>query len=206
MHHPASLRPGHATLPIGDIDAGAGVTGRERVDQLRPVDHDLFDMLRQRRADPVAVVTAVARNSRGRGPVGRDAPSRAGFTATTFATVSLNPPRVSFCHDPAAPTASVLERAEHVAVHLLAANQTQAATIFATSGIDPFASYPYWESGPFGLPLLTGVLGVLLCQVVHRISVGDQSMVIAEPLALSAGIDGDPLLHHHGGYATVTSV
>lgn len=204
MHHLASLHPGHASLPTGDIDAGSGVTGRERVDQLRPVDQGLFDMLRQRQADPVAVVTAVARNASG--PVGRDAPLRAGFTATTFTTVSLNPPRVSFCHDPAAPAASVLERAEHVAVHLLAANQTQAATIFATGGIDPFASYPYWESGPFGLPLLTGVLGRLLCRVVHRIPVGDRSMVIAEPLALSAGIDGDPLLHHHGGYATVTPV
>ncbi|MEV6690936.1 flavin reductase family protein [Micromonospora sp. NPDC051196] len=204
MHHPAPLRAGHPTLPIGDIDAGVTTAGRERVDQLRPVDEDLFDALRQRQASPVTVVTAVARNGRSAGPGDLDTSRRVGFTATTFTIVSLNPPRVSFCHDPAAST--VLERAEHVAVHLLVANQTEAATIFATSGIDPFAEYPYWESGPFGLPLLTGVLGRLLCRVVHRISVGDQSMVIAEPLALSAGIDGDPLLHHQGGYATATSV
>ncbi|TCB92111.1 flavin reductase [Micromonospora zingiberis] len=207
MHHPAPLRAGHPTLPIRDNHAGAGVTtaGRDRVDQLRPVDPDLFDTLRQRQASTVTVVTAVARNTRPACLGDLGTPLRAGFTATTFTTVSLHPPLVSFCHDPAAPSAPVLDRAEHVAVHLLAANQTEAATIFATRGVDPFAGYPYWEPGPFGLPLLTGVLGRLLCRVVHRIPAGDHAVVIAEPLALSTGIDGDPLLHHHGSYTTAAS-
>ncbi|MEW2472228.1 flavin reductase family protein [Micromonospora gifhornensis] len=204
MQHPAPLRASNTILPRRDTDTGVTTAGRDRVDQLRPVDGDLFERLRQQQVGTVTVVTAVARNNRSACLGGLGATPRAGFTTTSFTTVSLDPPRVSFSHDTAAPTAPVLDRAEHVAVHLLAANQTEAATVFATPGVDPFAAYPYWEAGPFGLPLLTGVLGRLLCRVVHRIPVGDHTLVVAEPLALSVGVDGDPLLHQPGGYATAT--
>ncbi|MGC5030694.1 flavin reductase family protein [Micromonospora sp. DT229] len=201
MQHPVPLRESHPTLPIRDLDGGVTTAGRDRVDQLRPVDQELFDTLRHRQVAMVAVVTAVARNTRS---AGLREPLRAGFTATSFTTVSVRPPRVSFCYDTTTPVAAVLDRAEHVGVHLLAANQTEAAAVFGTVGVDPFAAYPYWESGPFGLPLLTGVPGRMLCRVVHRVPTGDQTLVIAEPLALSVGIDGDPLLHHRGSHATAT--
>ncbi|MEU5550303.1 MULTISPECIES: flavin reductase family protein [unclassified Micromonospora] len=178
---------------------------RSRTDELRPVDPELFRTLLRRQASTVTVVTAVARGTRPAclGDVG--APLRAGFTATSFTSVSLDPPLVSFCLGATSSSSPVLDRAEHVAVHLLAANQTEAARIFAAKGVDRFAAYPYWEAGPFGLPLLTGVLARLLCRVVHRVPAGDHSLVIAEPLALAEGVDGAPLLHHRGGYTTAAA-
>ncbi|RIV39774.1 flavin reductase family protein [Micromonospora radicis] len=155
-------------------------------DQLRPVDPDLFRTLLGRPTGAACVVTAVARGSRPACLGDLGAPLRSGFTATSLTAVSQNPPLVSFQPDPISSGALLLDRAEHVAVHLLGADQIEVAAIFATNGVDPFVAYPRWAAGPFGLPLLTGVLGRLLCRVVRRVPAGGQR-VIAEPLALSAG-------------------
>ncbi|SBT37206.1 flavin reductase family protein [Micromonospora auratinigra] len=171
--------------------------------ELLPVDRDTFRALLRRQASTVTVVTAVARGTADPSCLGGLAePVRAGFTATSFTSVSLHPPLVSFCLGVESSSWPVLARAEHVAVHLLAAGQREAARVFATSGIDRFAAYPHWTAGPFGLPLLDGVLGRLLCRVVRRVPAGDHTLVLAEPLALGAGEDGDPLVHHRGGYTT----
>ncbi|MGN9809908.1 flavin reductase family protein [Micromonospora sp. BQ11] len=170
---------------------------------LLPVDRDLFRGLLRRQAATVTVVTAVARGTWNRACLGgAGEPVRAGFTATSFTSVSLDPPLVSFCLGVASSSWPVLARAEHVAVHLLAAGQRDAARIFATSGIDRFAAYRDWAPGPFGVPLLHGALAQLLCRVVDRVPAGDHTLVIAEPLALGAGVDGDPLVYHQGGYTT----
>lgn len=170
---------------------------------LRPVDRELFRALLRRQAATVAVVTAVLPGSHDPACLGGLGTAvRVGFTATSFTSVSLEPPLVSFCLDVASSSWPVVAHAEHVAVHLLGAGQRDAARIFATSGIDRFAAYRRWSTGPFGVPLLDGVLTQLFCRVVHRLPAGDHSVVIAEPLALGSGEDGDPLIYHRGGYTT----
>ncbi|MGK5518084.1 flavin reductase family protein [Micromonospora sp. URMC 107] len=171
--------------------------------ELLPVDRDLFRALLRRQAATVTVVTTVAAAAGGPAhPDGSDEPVRAGFTATSFTSVSLDPPLVSFCLGTASSSWPVFARAEHVAVHLLGAHQREAARVFATGGIDRFAAYPHWTPGPFGVPLLSGVLARLLCRVAHRVPAGDHTLFVAEPLALGGGEDGDPLIHHRGGYTT----
>jgi flavin reductase (DIM6/NTAB) family NADH-FMN oxidoreductase RutF len=166
--------------------------------ELRPVDRDLFRTLLRRQAATVTVVTAPGQSpGRGRPPL-----PPAGFTATSFTSVSLDPPLVSFCLGRSSSSWPTVERAEHLAVHLLAAGQHEVARTFATSGIDRFARHQGWSEGPFGVPVVDGALAVLLSRVVHRVTAGDHSIVIAEPLALGAGEDGDPLVHHRGGYTT----
>ncbi|KXK60055.1 flavin reductase [Micromonospora rosaria] len=151
-----------------------------------PVDQESFREMLRRRAATVAVVTAVARPA---GPPGRGGGGlvRAGVTATSFTAVSVDPPLVSFCLDAASAHAPVLARAEHVAVHLLATGQEDAARTFADGGVGRSVGYPEWVPGPFGLPLLSGVLARLLCRVVHRLPIEGRTLVIAEPLALGGG-------------------
>ncbi|MGC5329207.1 flavin reductase family protein [Micromonospora sp. DT62] len=169
---------------------------------LLPVDRDLFRALLRRQAATVTVVTAVAPGAAPGHPDASGGPVRAGFTATSFTSVSLDPPLVSFCLGTASSSWPVFARAEHVAVHLLGAHQREAARVFATGGIDRFAAYPHWTPGPFDVPLLTGALARLLCRVAHRVPVGDHTLFVVEPLALGGGEDGDPLVHHRGGYTT----
>ncbi|MGN9907436.1 flavin reductase family protein [Phytohabitans sp. LJ34] len=156
---------------------------------LAPVDPDAFRALLRRQAASVAVVTAA-----GVPPVG--------FTATSFTSVSLRPPLVSFCLDRASSSWPTVARAGHVAVHLLDADQRDVARTFATSGIDRFAAHPGWQAGPYGVPLLDGTLAWLLCRVTQRVLAGDHAVVLAEPVAGEPG-DGSPLLYHMGRYAAL---
>ncbi|MFC4145152.1 flavin reductase family protein [Micromonospora mangrovi] len=166
--------------------------------ELRPVDSDLFRSLLRRQASTVTVVTAPGLTPNRHLP----ALPPAGFTATSFTSVSLDPPLVSFCLGRSSSSWPTVDRAEHLAVHLLAADQQEVARIFATSGIDRYAAHPGWRQGPFGVPLIDAALAVLLCRVVRRIDAGDHTIVLGEPLALGTGADGDPLVHHRGGFTT----
>ncbi|MFG1775666.1 flavin reductase family protein [Micromonospora sp. NPDC049048] len=155
----------------------------------QPVDPDTFRALLRRQAASVAVVTAP-----GTPPVG--------FTATSFTSVSLRPPLVSFCLDRSSSSWPTVAGAEHVAVHLLGADQQDVARTFATRGIDRFAACPGWQYGPYGVPLLHGPVAWLLCRVTERVLAGDHAIVLAEPLAGRHG-EGAPLLYHMGRYAAL---
>jgi flavin reductase (DIM6/NTAB) family NADH-FMN oxidoreductase RutF len=135
----------------------------------------------------VAVVTAVA---------GAD---RAGFTATSITSVSLDPPLVSFCvgrHTSSWPT---FDAARHFGVTILAADQEPVARRFAASGVDRFAGIS-WHSGRDGVPLLGGALAWLTCQIEHRFPAGDHTLVLGRVLAAVSGRDGRPLIYHAGRY------
>lgn len=154
--------------------------------ELRPVDQHSLRALLHRQASAVTVVTVPGRSA------GRHLPPLppAGFTATSFTPVSLEPPLVSFRLGRASSHWPTVARAEHLAVHLLAAEQQEVARIFAASGIDRLAAHPGWGVGPFGVPLIADALAVLLCTVVRRIEHGDHTTVLGAPLALGAAPGG----------------
>ncbi|MGW4460943.1 flavin reductase family protein [Micromonospora sp. NBC_01796] len=163
------------------------------ITELDPVGTGQFRALLRRQAATVTVVTAPADPDAGL--------PAAGFTATSFTSVSLEPPLVSFCLDRGSSSWPTVSRAGYVAVHLLAETQQDVARTFAVSGIDRFAAHPGWQPGPHGVPLLHGVLTWLVCRVVDRLTAGDHSIVLAQPLTGSHGDDGAPLLYHQGAYA-----
>jgi flavin reductase (DIM6/NTAB) family NADH-FMN oxidoreductase RutF len=153
-----------------------------------PLDANRFRSLLRRQASTVTVVTAP-----GRPPVG--------FTATSFTSVSLRPLIVSFCLGRGSSAWPTLVRADHIAVHLLAAGQQELARTFATSGIDRFAGSTAWRTGPYDVPILDGTLAWLLCRVVDLVFAGDHAVVLAEPLIGDHDESGPPLLYHDGRYA-----
>jgi len=149
---------------------------------------DLFRALLRRHAAGVVVITAP-----GERPVG--------FTATSFTSVSLNPPLVSFCLNRASSSWPTMAAAAHVGVHVLTDAQEDLARTFATKGADRFAPPTRWHVGPHGIPVLDDVHAVLLCRVSDRIPAGDHAIVLAEL------VDGghtdqatQPLLYHMGRY------
>jgi len=161
------------------------------------VDADLFRALLRHQASTVTVVTAP----------GTPAGTRpAGFTATSFTSVSLVPPLVSFCLGRTSSSWPAVARAGHVAVHLLSHRQQELARRFATSGVDRFAAPTAWRTGPHGVPVLDGTLAWLVCRVADRVVAGDHAVVLAEPLLAQAGRDDSPLLYHQGRYACLAPV
>ncbi|GAA4262391.1 flavin reductase family protein [Dactylosporangium darangshiense] len=147
---------------------------------------DLFRSLLRRHAAGVVVITAAGARP-------------AGFTATSFTSVSLDPPLVSFCLDRRSSSWPTLERAEYVGVHVLTEAQEELARRFATSGIDRFAAPVAWQPGPHGVPVLSGALAVLVCRVADRVHAGDHAIVLASPIH-GEHSEGAPLLYHDGRY------
>jgi flavin reductase (DIM6/NTAB) family NADH-FMN oxidoreductase RutF len=153
------------------------------------VDADLFRAMLRRHAAAVVVVTAP-----GEPP--------AGFTATSFTSVSLDPPLVSFCLAHTASAWPAVQTAEVIAVHVLAQGQEQVARTFATRGIDRFAAHGAWHRGPGGVPVLEGVLATLVCRIHQRVEAGDHTIVLATPESGEhlADLGVTPLVYHDGRY------
>lgn len=153
------------------------------------VNASLFRTLLRRHAAAVVVITAP-----GEPP--------AGFTATSFTSVSLDPPLVSFCLAHTASAWPAVADADIVAVHVLTEEQEHVARTFSTRGIDRFAEHGDWEAGPGGVPLLGGVLARLVCRVVRRVRAGDHTIVLASPETGLVHDDQDatPLVYHDGSY------
>ena len=154
------------------------------------VDADLFRALLRRHAAAVVVITAP-----GEPP--------AGFTATSFTSVSLDPPLVSFCLAHSASAWPAVQTTELIAVHVLTKEQEQVARTFATRGIDRFAAHGSWRPGPGGVPLLDGVLATLVCRVFQRVEAGDHTIVLASPEigSVHEDLEATPLVYHDGSYA-----
>ncbi|RII14684.1 Flavin-dependent monooxygenase, reductase subunit HsaB [Streptomyces sp. YIM 130001] len=130
-------------------------------------------------------------------------PGPAGFTATSFTSVSLRPALVSFCLGLGASSLPAVQSADRFAVHILGSENAELAAQFARSGIDRFAGVPS-ETQPDGLPLLGGVGAWLTARVTLRQPVGDHLLVVGEvdSGAVTAGDSG--LVHHNGAFATPT--
>lgn len=151
-----------------------------------PVPAELLKQTLRRHAAGVTVLTV---------------PGPAGFTATSFTSVSLEPALVSFYLSATASSAAAVRAAAVFAVHVLGERQRELAERFARSGIDRFAG-TRWSPGPLGVPLLPGVPAWLTARPVLRQEVGDHLLVVGE--VTGAGGDGhqDPLLHHAGGFGS----
>ncbi|MFG1704439.1 flavin reductase family protein [Nonomuraea sp. M3C6] len=123
-----------------------------------------------------------------------------GLTATSFSSVSLDPPLVSFYVDRSSTTWPLLGSADHFAVNVLASDQAELAARFARKNVDRFAEPTRWRAGPLGAPLLRDVSAHLICLPQETVDVGDHILVVglvAEAMVHGAG---RPLLYHQGRF------
>ncbi|MFB9800792.1 flavin reductase family protein [Streptomonospora salina] len=137
----------------------------------------------------VVVVTAEAPH----GPVG--------VTATSFTSVSLDPPLVSFYIDDRSSTWQGLREAPAFAVNILGEHQQEVASRFAARGVDRFAPPTRWRRGSEDLPLLHGAAGHLLCRKHDVLAVGDHWLVVGRVAQSRVSAEaGRPLVYHRGRY------
>lgn len=126
-----------------------------------------------------------------------------GITASSFNTVSLEPPLVLWSLGRGALSFPAFAEASHFAVHVLAADQRALSDRFARAGSDKFAGLPLAE-GLGGVPLLDGVATVFECETEHRYAGGDHLILVGRVLRLSLPEAAPPpLLFHHGRYAAI---
>ncbi|MCT9931297.1 flavin reductase family protein [Planotetraspora sp. A-T 1434] len=123
-----------------------------------------------------------------------------GLTATSFSSVSLAPPLVSFYVAQSSTTWPWLRRAEHFAVNVLASDQADLAARFANRSVDRFAHPTRWTPGPEDVPLLEDVSAHLVCRPHHTVEVGDHILVVGLVTSTNVGTPGRPLLYHQGRF------
>ena len=164
--------------------------------RLRPAErqHVSADVFRRALAAHPAGVVVVT---------GRDEDGPVGLTATSFVSISLDPPLVGFAVAVTSSTWPRLRSADTLVVHLLAEGQDRIANVFATKGVDRFAEPTSWLPMTTGEPLLTEVTTWMRCRTEEHIAIGDHYLVVAR--VLDACVDGEtsPLLYHNRGYRGV---
>ncbi len=115
-----------------------------------------------------------------------------GFTATSFASVSLAPPIVLVCVNHTASAYEGFVRAAMFGVSVLGQEQSWLAEQFARKGIDRFAGVPLVaKEGP---PLIDKAIVQLECRPHARHEVGDHTVVFGEVLSVRVS-PGRPLLY-----------
>lgn len=131
----------------------------------------------------VALITAATAT----GPVG--------LTASSVASVAVDPAALSFSVTRATGTAGALLGASTFAVHFLAEQHADLAHVFARSGAPRFTSDQNWSRLPTGEPFLADAPAVFRCRPMHRIPVGGSTLVVAEILDVVLGPDAPPLVY-----------
>ena len=127
-----------------------------------------------------------------------------GLTATSFTSVSLDPPLVSFYIAESSTTWPTLRRAGEFGVQLLTEEQSDLAARFASRGSDRFAPPTAWSRGPSQVPLLDGAAAHLICSRFDTRLIGDHWLVVGEVThTLVLEDPRPPLVYHQGAFGGV---
>ena len=154
--------------------------------------------------DPAAFKAAFRRHPAGVVVITADTAGHpAGFTATSLASVSLDPPLISFALAGTASSWPTIATAPTLVVNFLADHQHDIATRFATSGIDRFATPTRWSRLVTGEPVLDDTPAHLRAEIVDRHPVGDHHLVVAHVTHAWNTHQHAPLVYHSGAYGRV---
>jgi flavin reductase (DIM6/NTAB) family NADH-FMN oxidoreductase RutF len=126
-----------------------------------------------------------------------------GMTASSFTSVSLNPPLILVCVGSGARFLDAVNSAEHFGVNFLSETQRALSERFAGSGYDRFEGVA-WDRGVTGVPLFPGVLGTLECALFRTFTAGDHEIVIGR-VEHASWRDGEPLIHFGSQYRALES-
>jgi flavin reductase (DIM6/NTAB) family NADH-FMN oxidoreductase RutF len=122
-----------------------------------------------------------------------------GFTANSFASLSIDPPLVLWSPAKAAARYPQMVAAGHYAIHVLAAGQGDLMHRFVRGGAG-FAGLGHGHNAE-GVPVIPGTLARFDCRREALLDGGDHTIVVGRVLRAAAG-HGAPLVFSAGRYGT----
>jgi len=123
-----------------------------------------------------------------------------GFTASSFAGVSAEPPLVSFNMGKASSSLGAVLAADVTCIHLLGADDADLALRFAGPAHRRFDS-TNWSHGPYGEPRLAAGRAHLVVAPRQFVDAGDHLVAIADLVEVDdRDQDQAPLVHSGGGF------
>ena len=123
-----------------------------------------------------------------------------GITVNSFASVSLEPPLLSWCLDNNSHLHPDVAAIERFSVNILAADQLDLSNRMAGAGSHILAADEF-EAGTADTPLLRGALAQFDCHIHHKVEVGDHIMLIGGiDKAAHCPLNRAPLMYFRGTY------
>jgi flavin reductase (DIM6/NTAB) family NADH-FMN oxidoreductase RutF len=131
-----------------------------------------------------------------------------GITASSFNSVSLDPPLVLWSLATKSASMAVFQANSHYVVNVLAASQVELCKRFATLKGDRFAGVPH-AAGDTGMPVLAGALAWFECHNRSRYQEGDHVIFVGQ--VERCGVHEDaakiaPLVFQAGRFHTLDSL
>jgi flavin reductase (DIM6/NTAB) family NADH-FMN oxidoreductase RutF len=122
-----------------------------------------------------------------------------GLAASSFTSVSLEPPLVSVCIARTSTTWPVLRRAVRLGVSVLGAHQEQLGRQLSARTGDRFAGAS-WRASNGGEIVLDGASAWLDCSIEREIPAGDHDIVLLRVHDLDADRSVPPLVFHQSTF------
>jgi flavin reductase (DIM6/NTAB) family NADH-FMN oxidoreductase RutF len=122
-----------------------------------------------------------------------------GLAASSFTSVSLDPPLVSVCIARTSTTWPTLRRASRLGVSVLAADQERLGRQLSQRGGDRFAGAT-WRASRDGEILLDGACAWLDCSIYEEYPAGDHDIVLLRVHDLGADHAAAPLIFHRSTF------
>ena len=123
-----------------------------------------------------------------------------GVTASSFNSVSMDPPLVLWSVGRNAYSSKIFEQAEHFIVNVLAESQVDISNTCARQGEDKFANIEY-KSGLGGCPVLADTAACFECKTWQLYDGGDHIIVVGEVVNYKNNQALKPLVFARGSYA-----
>ena len=128
----------------------------------------------------------------------RSADGWGGATASSVASLSLEPPMLLVCINAKAATAAAISEAGAFAVNILAEDQDQIALRFARREPEKFRGVAC-RTGYYGEPLLDGALAHLECRLLQSVPGGTHIVFVGQVHRAQAR-EGRPLAYFRGRF------
>lgn len=125
----------------------------------------------------------------------RDGPTVHGTTVTSFAPISVDPPRVLVSVGGNAQVLPFLDEGRRFAVNLLRGDQRRLATVYSDSF--PVGPSPFVDEGD---PVIPDALAALRCRVESVIPVDDVRLVLGRVVGTELGGVEEALVHYRRDY------
>jgi flavin reductase (DIM6/NTAB) family NADH-FMN oxidoreductase RutF len=127
---------------------------------------------------------------------------RHGATVSSLASISVEPPLITVTLASSSRTHQMLLESGSFGVSLLALEQQPLAERFSGQVADEHDRFDSlaWEYILDGIPVISGALASLGCQLVHQYSMSSSTLFVAQVKAASLGQEHAPLVYVNRSY------
>lgn len=117
-----------------------------------------------------------------------------GLTVNSFASVSLDPMLLLWSIDKRVSSYDKFTNTDKFAVHVLASDQAEVCSLFASKGLDRFKNTD-WKNSEHNLPIIADCAGVFQCETFKTVDAGDHMILVGKVIDIESN-KKEPLLYH----------